>query len=93
MALGSTQALKRNEYQGHLLGDKDDWSVGLTALPPSCADCPEILGTSTSWNPKGLYRPLPLPLFLKKMKANEISVLFLCPVSVFELYGRRIEIL
>jgi hypothetical protein len=33
--------------------------VWLTNLPPSCADCQEILGTSKSWNPNafpGLYR-------------------------------------
>jgi len=24
--------------------------VGLTTLPPSCADCLEICGASTSWN-------------------------------------------
>jgi hypothetical protein len=31
-------------------GGKGGWSVGLTTLPPSCADCLEI------WNPKGLSR-------------------------------------
>ena len=38
-------ALNRNEYQGYLLGGK---VVGLTTLPPSYADCLEILGASTS---------------------------------------------
>jgi hypothetical protein len=28
--------------------------VVLTTLPPSSADCLEILGASASWNPKGL---------------------------------------
>jgi hypothetical protein len=28
----------------------------LTTLPPSCADSLEILGTSTSWLPQGLYK-------------------------------------
>jgi hypothetical protein len=27
--------------------------LGLTTLPPSCADCLEILEASTSWSPKG----------------------------------------
>ena len=27
-------------------------------LPPSCADCLEILGSSGSWSPKGLFRPV-----------------------------------
>ena len=29
--------------------------VGLTPLPPSCADCLEFLGASTSWSSKGLF--------------------------------------
>ena len=32
--------------------------LGLTTLPPSRADCPEILRASTSWSPKGLCRPV-----------------------------------
>jgi len=35
---------------------KDHLGGGLTTLPPSCADCLEILGPSASWIPKGLYR-------------------------------------
>jgi hypothetical protein len=34
------------------------------ALSPSCADCLEILGASTSWNPKGLPRPVVGKLYL-----------------------------
>jgi len=45
-----------NEHQGYLLGSKDGQGVGLTTLPPSCADCLEILGVSTSWSPKGPYK-------------------------------------
>ena len=33
-------------------------AVGLTTLPPSCADCLKNLGVSTSWIPKGLSRPV-----------------------------------
>jgi hypothetical protein len=43
-----------NEYQG----GKGGQCVGLTTLPPSCADCIEILGASTYWSPKGLSRPV-----------------------------------
>ena len=32
--------------------------VGLTTLPPSRANCLEILGASISQSPKGLYRPV-----------------------------------
>jgi hypothetical protein len=39
MALGLTSASKRDEYQGCFLGGKGGRCVGLTTLPPSCADC------------------------------------------------------
>jgi hypothetical protein len=37
-------------------GSKGGRCVVLTTLPPSCADCLEILGASTSWHPQGLSR-------------------------------------
>jgi hypothetical protein len=46
MALGSTQPLNRNEYQGYLLRGKGRWCIVLTTLPPSCANCLEI------WEPQ-----------------------------------------
>jgi hypothetical protein len=36
----------------------------LTTLSPSCADCLEILGASTSWNTQGLSRPVMGLLYL-----------------------------
>jgi hypothetical protein len=51
-------ASNRHEYQRYLLGGKNGRCVGLTTLSPSCADCLEILGASTSWSPKGLSRPV-----------------------------------
>jgi hypothetical protein len=50
---GVDSASNRNEYQRYLLEvkkKKKNWCVGLTTLS-------EILGTSTSWGPKGLSRP------------------------------------
>jgi hypothetical protein len=47
MALRLTQTLNRNEYQEYLLGCKGGRYVGLTRLPPSCADC---LGYPASLN-------------------------------------------
>jgi hypothetical protein len=49
-ALGSTQPLNTMSTINLRLGEggKDGRWVGLTTLPPSCADCLEILGTSTS---------------------------------------------
>jgi len=51
---------KRNECQGYFPGVGGGGSgPGLRSktLPPSCADCIDVLGASTSWNPKGLSRP------------------------------------
>jgi hypothetical protein len=56
--LGFGSACKRNEYWGYLLGGKSGQCVGLTTLLPSCPDCLEIQGTSNSWNPQGLSRPV-----------------------------------
>jgi hypothetical protein len=39
MALGVNSASNRCKYQEYFLGDKGGRCVGLTALPPSCADC------------------------------------------------------
>jgi len=35
-------ASNRNEYQEYFLGGKGGWCIGLTTLPPSCADGLEI---------------------------------------------------
>jgi hypothetical protein len=56
---GVDSAFNRNEYQEYFLErgqGKGGRCVGLTNVPPSCSDCLEILGASTSWNPHGLYR-------------------------------------
>jgi hypothetical protein len=57
-------------------GDKDGRYLGLKTLPPSCAECLDILGASTFWNPKGpsrhvmglLYSSLP-PIFPSRRPA------------------------
>ena len=36
-------ASNNNEYQEYILEGKSERCVGLTTLPPSCADCHEIL--------------------------------------------------
>jgi hypothetical protein len=43
---GFDSASNRNEYQEYLLGGKGGRCLGLTTLPPSCADCLEI------WEPE-----------------------------------------
>jgi hypothetical protein len=59
MTLGSTQLFAKNEYQQYLLGDKSGRCLGLTTLPPSCADCLEMWEPQppgTLWACPGLYR-------------------------------------
>jgi hypothetical protein len=55
MVLESTQPLAEMSTRNACWG-KGDRCVGLTILTPSCADYLEVLGASTSWNPKGLFR-------------------------------------
>jgi hypothetical protein len=56
VAQGSTQPLQEMSTTGYLLDGKGIRCVGLTALPPSCAESLEILGASRSCCPKGLSR-------------------------------------
>ena len=55
MAPGVDSASNRYEYQEYFLGGKGGRCVGLTTLPPSCADCFEI------WEPQpsGTLRACP----------------------------------
>jgi hypothetical protein len=58
MALGIDSA-SNTEYQRYFFwggGGKGGPSLRLASLPPSYADCLEILGASTSWGPKDLYK-------------------------------------
>jgi hypothetical protein len=47
------------------------WFVGLTPLPPSRVDSLKILGASTSWSLKGLYRPVWGYRFVKNVLKQE----------------------
>jgi hypothetical protein len=55
---GVDSTSNRNEYREYFLRGKGGRCVGLTTLPPSCADCLEILAASTSLNPQGLSGPV-----------------------------------
>jgi hypothetical protein len=48
VATGVDLASNRNEYQEYFLGGKGGQCIGLTTLPPSCANCLEI------WEPQTL---------------------------------------
>jgi len=67
--LGSTQPLTETSTRGFSWG-KGGWWLGLTTVPPSCADCLEILGTSTFWSLQDLSRPELRLLFLFSRKGN-----------------------
>jgi hypothetical protein len=51
-------ALPAALWLGGSPGGKEGRCAGLTTLPPSCADCLQILWTLNSWSPKGLSRPV-----------------------------------
>ena len=48
-------AYNRNEYQKYFLGGKGGLCIGLTTLPPSCADCHETWES----HPPGTLRACP----------------------------------
>jgi hypothetical protein len=64
MALGSTQPPTEMNTRNLSWGGKGGRCVGLTTLPPSYADCLKNLGSSSSWIPKGLSRPVMGLLYL-----------------------------
>ena len=61
---GVDLASKTNEYKVYLLRGKGGPSIGLTTLPPSCADGLVILGAETSCIPKGLFRCVMISPFI-----------------------------
>jgi len=56
--LEATQPLNSYDYQFFFWMGKGGRCVGLTSLSPSCTECIDISGSSTSWSPKALSRPL-----------------------------------
>jgi hypothetical protein len=75
MTLGSTPSLTKDLPWG----GKDSRCVGLTTLPPSCADRLQILEASTSWSPMCLCRPVMGKLYVFITERN----LFQIRVSYF----------
>jgi len=89
MALGVTQPVTEMSTRNISWG-KGSRCVGLTILPPSCADCLEILGASTCWNPKCLSRYWFLPCCLTQLISglNVIQSVFLpFSLSFFSSYS------
>ena len=83
---GVDSASNRNEYQEYFLGGKGSWCIGLTTLPPSCADCLEI------WEPQppGVLRTCPgLWLDCFNSTFTSVSVKMICVLSLtfLILYG------
>jgi hypothetical protein len=71
--MGSTQPLTGMSTRDISQGVKVA-SVGLTALPPSCADCLDILEASTTFSSNGLSRPAMgyLYLFVYLLNAHKM---------------------
>jgi len=69
---GVNSASNRNEYQEYILWGKGSQCVGLTTLPPSCADCLEICEPQ----PPGTLRACQGDCFYAtKMKQNVTAML------------------
>jgi len=64
MALGLTHCLTEMSTRNIFWEVNASRCVGLTTLPPSCADFLEKMGSSTSWKPEGLSRPVMGLLYL-----------------------------
>jgi hypothetical protein len=88
MTLGSTQPLTQMSTRSISWGEKGGRCVGLTTLPPSCANCLEILTASTPWNPKGLSRSVMGLLYVLR---QHILCLSLWHISVSQHTGRSTD--
>jgi len=64
--------------------------IGLTTVPPSCAECLEILGVITSRSPKGLSRPVQGLFLLYVLLILGLKMRFLLQPSDQNLYGIHI---
>jgi hypothetical protein len=51
-------SLQQKWVPGLTPGGKGDRCLGLTAFPPSCADCLKFLGAPTSWSHNALPKPV-----------------------------------
>jgi hypothetical protein len=57
---------------GHFLGSKGSWCIGLTTLPPSCANCLEIREPQ----PPGTLRACNGIAFYDRLACSIISLMF-----------------
>ena len=76
VATGVDSASDRNEFQEYFLGGKGGRCVGLTTLPPSCADCLEI------WDPQSPVWPIMGFAFLCSTVASILCSIQLIPCVV-----------
>ena len=85
MTLGSIQPLKEMTTRNIFWG-KGGRCVGMTTLPPWCADCLEITVASTSWNPTvwaGLFDwPIQTPIRWRKKVFEQVLPWNLLPGHV-----------
>ena len=77
MVLGSSQPLTEMSTRNISWGGKGGRCLGLTTLPPSCAECHEIWEPYTSWNPQagtGIVLPLYLRTHMQQTKKCLVTV-------------------
>jgi hypothetical protein len=87
---GVGSASNRDEYGEYFLGDKGGRSVGLTTLPPPCADCLEV------WEPQppgavracaGLWQGLRSLLLPSTSVLSVLCSVFCAPCIVIQLWS------
>ena len=87
---GFDSASHRNKYQEYFLGGKGSWSVGLTTLPTSRADCHKI------WEPQpplGLSRTVMGLLYLLYYVITLHSFCFSNPLILWQTVNLRTSLL
>ena len=83
---GINSASNRKEYQEYFLGGKGGRCLGLTTLPPSCADCLEI------WEPQHPGAPRSCPSLLQELLYLYLYLYLYLDLYPPEKYGMVAEI-
>jgi len=91
MTLWSTQPLTEKSTRDVFLGIGGR-CLGLTTVPPSCAECLEVLGVITSRSPKGLSRSVQGLFLLYAQLILGLKMQFLLQPPDQNLYGIHVTV-